>query len=506
MIRILSLLVFLNLLFVDAVLAQVPSYVPTTNLVAWWGFTGNVNDASSAGNNLTNTGAVLTTDRLGAANSAYQFNGSSNYMQRASPTFSYGQTGSFSVSWWVQRSATGYGVALMHGSTTNGNFIWNFQTASTTSDMMFGANKQGSSWIWTQTSYAINQWEHFVAVYNAGAITLYKNGVSVGTNTFTHTGAAQATLPINIGRGVSGNYFAGKIDDIGIWTRALTPAEVGILFTGCTVSIANQPISQSAAVNSAVQFGVLVTDPGVTYQWQQQNGGTFVNLSNGGQFGGVATDTLLVSNLTMANNNNKFRCVVTKSGCADTSNAATLSVCGAIKAQPANQLVIVNSPVQFVTGSTDPAATFVWQMAITSTFGNIYNGALYSGVNTDTLQLNTTTLSNNNQRYRCIVTSGACVDTTDEAILTVQNNVGVDEDFAALGVKIYPNPAQHVLHVRVAGALQGNSFSIVNQLGQVLLAGEITGETTEINVDALDTGVYIIRVGDGFAQTFTRMP
>ena len=61
-------------------------------------------------------------------------------------------------------------------------------------------------------------------------MTFYRNGVLQGTTTNTHTSVSQAALPLWIGRGVSGNYFEGSLDDIGIWNRAITPNEVAILY------------------------------------------------------------------------------------------------------------------------------------------------------------------------------------------------------------------------------------------------------------------------------------
>ena len=54
---------------------QVPSYVPTNGLAAWYSFTGNANDDSGGNNNGTVSGAILTTGKQGVANTAYQFNG-----------------------------------------------------------------------------------------------------------------------------------------------------------------------------------------------------------------------------------------------------------------------------------------------------------------------------------------------------------------------------------------------------------------------------------------------
>ncbi|TAF12105.1 MAG: hypothetical protein EAZ75_03925, partial [Flavobacteriia bacterium] len=57
----------------QTLLAQVPSYVPSNGLVAYWPFSGNANDQSGNGNNGTVNGATLTTDRFGNSNSAYNF-------------------------------------------------------------------------------------------------------------------------------------------------------------------------------------------------------------------------------------------------------------------------------------------------------------------------------------------------------------------------------------------------------------------------------------------------
>ncbi|MGB1508326.1 MAG: hypothetical protein ACPG9L_06475, partial [Crocinitomicaceae bacterium] len=52
---------------------QVPSYVPSDSLLAWWGFNGNVIDQSGNGYDGTINGATLTNDRFGNNNSAFEF-------------------------------------------------------------------------------------------------------------------------------------------------------------------------------------------------------------------------------------------------------------------------------------------------------------------------------------------------------------------------------------------------------------------------------------------------
>ena len=56
------------------------SEVLTDGLVANYTFTGNANDGTSNENNGSVTGATLTTDRFGEANSAYYFDGDGDYI------------------------------------------------------------------------------------------------------------------------------------------------------------------------------------------------------------------------------------------------------------------------------------------------------------------------------------------------------------------------------------------------------------------------------------------
>jgi hypothetical protein len=69
-------ILYLFLIAISAISAQIPSYVPSNGLVAWWPFTGNAKDSSGNGNHGTVNGATLTTDRFGRNNQAYYFSSS----------------------------------------------------------------------------------------------------------------------------------------------------------------------------------------------------------------------------------------------------------------------------------------------------------------------------------------------------------------------------------------------------------------------------------------------
>ena len=55
--------------------AQVPSYVPTDGLVAWYPFNGNADDASMNGQNGSMSNVTFTTGASGESNEAAHFNG-----------------------------------------------------------------------------------------------------------------------------------------------------------------------------------------------------------------------------------------------------------------------------------------------------------------------------------------------------------------------------------------------------------------------------------------------
>ena len=90
----------LGLLFISQhIVAQVPSYVPTDGLVAYYPFNGNANDETGNGNNGTVDGAKLITDRFENSNSAYEFDGINNSITVSNQFFDNG-SGSYAINLW----------------------------------------------------------------------------------------------------------------------------------------------------------------------------------------------------------------------------------------------------------------------------------------------------------------------------------------------------------------------------------------------------------------------
>lgn len=254
------------------IIAQVPSYVPTTGLVAYFPFSGNANDLSGNGYNGTVNGATLTTDRFGSSNSAYNFTGTTNDI-----TLSNSQNivnGSFSVNAWCTidvLSPSNYDATIIgqyNGQTANDRkWLFGYRSISTQRGVSYYLCDNSGNW---PTSWSINwlpqasTWYNITWVFTAGnSIKTYINGVlhrNVSTTLTNFNNIANNVLT-KIGNGIDFDSPAklpwnGKIDDLGIWNRVLNDAEITSLYqseVSCqslvinsgTLSSFNPPVYQS---------------------------------------------------------------------------------------------------------------------------------------------------------------------------------------------------------------------------------------------------------------------
>ena len=174
-----------------------------------------------------------------------------------------------------------------------------------------------------------------------------------------------------------------------------------------------------------------------------------------------------------------------------------------VTTQPINQSVNISNNAQFTTASSDPLATFQWQTDLGVGFQNLNSVGQYSGTANDTLTIANTTLSNDNQPFRCIVSSGSCTDTSAAAVLTVVNTVGINEFSQSNLFSVYPNPAKSQINVKVDATLIGASYAIYDNIGKVTLSGKINAENTVIELGSLSGGIYLFSIGDNLKQSFT---
>lgn len=213
---------------------QVPSGTLADGMVAYYSFCGNANDASANGNNGTVSGAILTTDRYGNANSAYNFNGSTNYIQIPNST-SLQNISEVSISAWIdinawyQSGGNGY-FPILHKSDQQGQYGKYALTIKDNGGIShLGSQENGFSF----SNWNLNSWQHVVLVISNNTNKIYIDGnlvSDVPTGAFPNS--LNETLPLIIGMDKPGlvEYANGKIDDIGIWNRALSQQEITNLY------------------------------------------------------------------------------------------------------------------------------------------------------------------------------------------------------------------------------------------------------------------------------------
>jgi hypothetical protein len=228
-------IITLILVFTTTLLfSQVPNYVPTNGLVGWWPFTGNANDLSGNGNNGVVNGATLTLDRLGNANSAYSFNGINTSIQVQSNstlllTNNYSLNGWFNANVFFNTNNSDRSIISKVSSTGwyNG---YEVMVGGNTNDIVHVGNVGGNNFILGNSGYLINTWYMFSVTFDGNTMKLFMNGSLV--NSQTQTGNIQTgNIPLRFGmREGNFQYFNGKIDDIGIWNRALTQQEITNLY------------------------------------------------------------------------------------------------------------------------------------------------------------------------------------------------------------------------------------------------------------------------------------
>ncbi len=184
--------------------------------------------------------------------------------------------------------------------------------------------------------------------------------------------------------------------------------------------INTHPVNDETCTNGNASFFIESTGPSLTWQWEYDNGGGWMNVPVDGIHSQVTNDTLLLASVTDAMNGYKYRCKVTESAlCAITSNQAQLVVYQyPTITQATDQETCNGGNASFAIAA--PGAAFQWQVKNGMVWDPLSNSGVYSGVNSNTLTLTGVDMSYHGKLYRCIVTqSGICVTPTNPYLLTV---------------------------------------------------------------------------------------
>ncbi|MBL7712827.1 MAG: T9SS type A sorting domain-containing protein [Chitinophagaceae bacterium] len=184
--------------------------------------------------NGTVMGAVPAVGHTGIPNTALQFNGVSDYVDLPADVW---VAGDFSVSGWIYMDSHGYWERMFefgNGIDMDNVFyaMTNYtiqptlglhQCSSTARDYHTGA-----------TALTLGSWEHIVVTLSGTNVTVYRNGTVWYTSVTAYPPCSVLRTLCYFGRSIYSNntYFHGRLDDILIFDRAITPANVTTLYTG----------------------------------------------------------------------------------------------------------------------------------------------------------------------------------------------------------------------------------------------------------------------------------
>ncbi len=215
------------------------------DLVAWWKAEGNADDSTGNNNASVVNGIVYTNGEVGQA---FDFDGTSSFITvPASPTLA---VSNLTIEAWIyptdptsvrpilecggpgQVSAYSLWLNTQDGLSVNPGGLHalirdqNFSNPALEVDTF-------------NTPVEMNQWNHvaFTADLGTGVGIIYWNGVPVSTNTVAFPVSPASFQPVNLGyrdaaslEALAGAKFQGRLDEVSIYSRALTASEIKSIF------------------------------------------------------------------------------------------------------------------------------------------------------------------------------------------------------------------------------------------------------------------------------------
>lgn len=201
--------------------------IPRNGLILFYPFTGNYNDASGNGKNLiaqnSANNPTVANDRFNKSGQAYTFDGINDYLYTGNVTIDHPITFSF----WTRYSSLDLGAFLgtKGNGTPNGFSIQSSTTGGSNRLVTYLDNnvrfESNSNFLPTSTN---NFWIFIAVSFDGTTFRLYKNGVL--NQTITGSGTITSTNMFQVGYSQNGGYYAGIIDDIAVYDRVLTDAEI----------------------------------------------------------------------------------------------------------------------------------------------------------------------------------------------------------------------------------------------------------------------------------------
>jgi hypothetical protein len=208
-------------------------------LTAYYPFNGNANDESGNGfDGIIHGDTSLCKDRFGNSNSAYYFDGNGDYIEIGQepdiPSWD-----NYSVSLWFLNDGggddtNGYGQKIIDKTVFWHDFYLSVEDSKEEGGLFFMTYEDGGGEIRDNSKdYRDNLWHHAVINKSDSHGELWIDSILVGSSNDIKTVFSNGDLLFGYSLSTDfyqRKYWSGKIDDIRIYKRALSEAEIKALY------------------------------------------------------------------------------------------------------------------------------------------------------------------------------------------------------------------------------------------------------------------------------------
>ncbi len=370
------------------------------------------------------------------------------------------------------------------------------QLGSNTIEARF-RNSSGTEFSITDTSLKLNRWQHYVLTFDGSSLVLYQNG-SPDKTIAAGGSISSSSETFYIGKLIhfSDNFqFTGDIDEVALWNKALSPAEVASLYSCGVTGVSGNPelhysFNQGIAGGNNVGINTL-TDNASNLDATLYNftlNGTTSNFVTGITTGGIINnltsdicqgDTFWFAGLPLTSPGLYYDTIPITGSC-DSIAILNLGV------NPLPPAYTINGPVSVIQNQTETYT--VPDNSGVSYYWSVINGTIINQVNDRNAEIEWGSPGTGNIKVLAS-TVDSCLSDTVSLIVTI-GTVGLEE--INNEVTIYPNPAKKVLFINTEDNTSGIEIRMYNLVGKVVL--HETACTNPINVSALRPGLYFIEV------------
>jgi len=270
------ILLFILSIFVSMIFADLQD-----GLVANYMFNGNANDESGNGNDGTVINAVLTTDRFGNSDSAYEF-GESRQIQVADDS-TLTITSAITMAAWIYRSisTSDWQAIFCKGHTSSLNSPYALLIHYNVITLLLNREQNNAS-----VTVPTEEWVQVAAVWDGNVIKYYLNGVKDDNEDSFGNTLNIVETDMMLGSDPPGvtEWFNGKLDDMYLYNRALSDEEILQLYNNTIAPPQNIRIE----INSNI----------ATIRWDAVSGSIYNVYSSSIPYETFANWTLEISGIT----------------------------------------------------------------------------------------------------------------------------------------------------------------------------------------------------------------